>query len=293
MGLHFSALKLGTLLAAVALTSGATGYWLALHNADQAVSFPTASNTKVLYWYDPMVPDQHFDHPGKSPFMDMQLVPKYADAAETAPGVRIEPGVAQNLAIRFARAEQGSLSETLTLAATITQTSAVGTAQLEAALPETQTSLVRLGQAGEARLPAYPGETFAGTVAAVLPPADPASHALRLRVVLSKPDPRLRPGLSAEVRLVRQGEPALLVPSEAIIRTGRRNVVLLAESGRFRPVEVELGHEAGERSEIRRGLTAGQQVVASGQFLIDSEASLQGVLARLPDKSGDKAGEAP
>jgi multidrug efflux pump subunit AcrA (membrane-fusion protein) len=287
MSLHFSALKLGTLIATVAMASGAVGYCLALLNANQAVSSSAASGAKVLYWYDPMVPDQHFDHPGKSPFMDMQLVPKYADADNAAAGVRIAPDVAQNLAIRLARAEQGHLSETLTLAAAVIQAKGSGTVQLEAALPEAQASLVHLDQAGDARLPAYPGETFAGTVTAVMPPVDPASHALRLRVVLSKPDPRLRPGLSAELRLASQGEAALLVPTEAVIRTGRRNVVLLAENGHFRPVEVELGHEAGERSEIRRGLTAGQQVVASGQFLIDSEASLQGVLARLPGKAGE------
>lgn len=287
MSLHFSALKLGTLIATVAMASGAVGYCLALLNANQAVSSSAASGAKVLYWYDPMVPDQHFDHPGKSPFMDMQLVPKYADADNAAAGVRIAPDVAQNLAIRLARAEQGHLSETLTLAAAVIQAKGSGTVQLEAALPEAQASLVHLDQAGDARLPAYPGETFAGTVTAVMPPVDPASHALRLRVVLSKPDPRLRPGLSAELRLASQGEAALLVPTEAVIRTGRRNVVLLAENGHFRPVEVELGHETGERSEIRRGLTAGQQVVASGQFLIDSEASLQGVLARLPGKAGE------
>jgi multidrug efflux pump subunit AcrA (membrane-fusion protein) len=287
MSLHFSALKLGTLIATVAMASGAVGYCLALLNANQAVSSSAASGAKVLYWYDPMVPDQHFDHPGKSPFMDMQLVPKYADADNAAAGVRIAPDVAQNLAIRLARAEQGHLSETLTLAAAVIQAKGSGTVQLEAALPEAQASLVHLDQAGDVRLPAYPGETFAGTVTAVMPPVDPASHALRLRVVLSKPDPRLRPGLSAELRLASQGEAALLVPTEAVIRTGRRNVVLLAENGHFRPVEVELGHETGERSEIRRGLTAGQQVVASGQFLIDSEASLQGVLARLPGKAGE------
>jgi membrane fusion protein, copper/silver efflux system len=51
----------------------------------------TQDGRKVLYWYDPMAPGQHFDKPGKSPFMDMQLVPKYADEAEGAPGVRIDP----------------------------------------------------------------------------------------------------------------------------------------------------------------------------------------------------------
>jgi Cu(I)/Ag(I) efflux system membrane fusion protein len=74
----------------------------------------------------------------------------------------------------------------------------------------------------------------------------------------------------------------LLVPTEAVIRTGTRTLVILAEAdGRFRPAEVEAGVDAGGDTEIRKGLEAGQKVVRSGQFLIDSEASLRGVLARM------------
>jgi Cu(I)/Ag(I) efflux system membrane fusion protein len=75
-----------------------------------------------------------------------------------------------------------------------------------------------------------------------------------------------------------QREKILLIPSEALIRTGRRTLVMVTEAdGSFRPVEVETGIEAGGKTEIRRGLLAGQKVVLSGQFLIDSEASLKGV----------------
>ena len=75
--------------------------------------------------------------------------------------------------------------------------------------------------------------------------------------------------------------PALLVPSEAVIRTGTRTLVMLATgNGRFRPAEVRSGVEANGKTEILAGLTAGEKVVASGQFLIDSEASLAGVEAR-------------
>jgi Cu(I)/Ag(I) efflux system membrane fusion protein len=77
-----------------------------------------------------------------------------------------------------------------------------------------------------------------------------------------------------------QGE-ALTVPAEAVVRTGRRALVYVLDApGRYRPVEVELGPEMGERIVVRKGLESGQQVVASGQFLIDSEASLQGLTAR-------------
>jgi Cu(I)/Ag(I) efflux system membrane fusion protein len=75
---------------------------------------------------------------------------------------------------------------------------------------------------------------------------------------------------------------SVLVPSEAVIRTGTRDVVVVAlGEGRFRAAQVELGFESGGQSEIRKGLEAGDKVVLSGQFLIDSEASLSGTLARL------------
>jgi Cu(I)/Ag(I) efflux system membrane fusion protein len=80
--------------------------------------------------------------------------------------------------------------------------------------------------------------------------------------------------------------PALAVPTEAVIRTGKRSLVMLADHGSFRPVEVTLGREIGDRTVIASGLAEGQQVVASGQFLLDSEASLQGF--GLPTREQDK-----
>ncbi|MEO7009582.1 MAG: efflux RND transporter periplasmic adaptor subunit, partial [Caldimonas sp.] len=74
----------------------------------------------------------------------------------------------------------------------------------------------------------------------------------------------------------------LLVPSDAVIQTGRRTLVLLAdEKGHFQPVDVQAGTESNGQTEIRSGLKAGQRIVVSSQFLIDSEASLRGVEARL------------
>src|SRR5690606_29950846 len=74
----------------------------------------------------------------------------------------------------------------------------------------------------------------------------------------------------------------LIIPAEAAIQTGRRTVVIVAgDDGRYVPTEVELGRRAGNRTEVRQGLSEGQRVVASGQFLIDSEASLTGALERL------------
>ena len=86
--------KLVALVIAVALASGGGGYWLARQGQANHAATPAATaagatkdGRKVLYWYDPMVPNQHFDKPGKSPFMDMQLVPKYADEGGETAGV--------------------------------------------------------------------------------------------------------------------------------------------------------------------------------------------------------------
>jgi Cu(I)/Ag(I) efflux system membrane fusion protein len=75
---------------------------------------------------------------------------------------------------------------------------------------------------------------------------------------------------------------ALLVPTEAVIQTGRRTVVVVAQGeGKFAPVEVEIGIETNGQTEIRKGLEAGQRVVVSGQFLIDSESSLRATATRM------------
>ena len=82
-----------------------------------------------------------------------------------------------------------------------------------------------------------------------------------------------------------------MVPSEAVIQTGKRNVVIVAQGdGRFVPVDVEVGLDSNGQAEIRKGLAAGQNVVVSGQFLVDSEASLRGTTTRMI--GGDSAARA-
>jgi Cu(I)/Ag(I) efflux system membrane fusion protein len=120
-------------------------------------------------------------------------------------------------------------------------------------------------------------------VIGVLPQANAETHTVRVRIELANPDDRLRPGMFAQVRLD-QGEhtPVLYVASEAVIRTGKRAVVIVAAGqDRFTPAEVLVGADEDGKTVIVKGLTEGQTVVASGQFLIDSEASLKGVLVRL------------
>ncbi len=397
-------------LISVALLLGAAGgYWFAARERTPGASVEAGSDSRSprdgrqpLYWYDPMFPQQKFDQPGKSPFMDMQLVPRFADEAEEGASIRIDPAIRQSLGVRLATVTRGKLQQILqvtgvlafnarevaevqarasgfvertyarapgdrvaagepladvlipewaaaqeeflalrrsgdpALAAaarqrlqlagmpkalidrverrgkaepvmtlsspvsgvirdlevrtgmalssgqTLARINGVERVWLDVAVPEAQSGALRVGQKVEARLPALPGEVIQGVLSSLLPEADPQSRTLRVRIELDNPDGRLRPGMTAQVRLDQQSPgDVLLVPSEAVIRTGKRALVMVAEEeGRFRPVEVRLGQESDGQTAVLDGLQAGQRVVASGQFLIDSEASLKGIEAR-------------
>jgi len=392
------------LLAAV-LIAGGGGYWLGQRGETSAPTGSTSpEDREILYYYDPMFPQQKFDKPGKSPFMDMELVPKYADdssVAEAAAGVRIDPSAVQNLGIRVAEAKMGNLAATLnatgsidfnqrnvaivqartggfvsrvyarapgdvvragapiadlqlpewgsaqteflavtrlgkpeltaaarqrlqlmgmpesviadvehsgrtngtttitspisgviqtlevrtgvTLAQgqTLAQVTGIGTVWLNASVPEAQSGALRIGQGATATLTAFPGETFGGRIVAILPTAQADSRTLTARIELVNRGNRLRPGMFAQVALGGDTRPALLVPSEAVIRTGTRTIVMLAKGdGRYHPAEVRAGREGGGQTEILEGLVAGEKVVTSGQFLLDSEASLTGIAVR-------------
>ncbi|MDP3164877.1 MAG: efflux RND transporter periplasmic adaptor subunit [Hydrogenophaga sp.] len=153
----------------------------------------------------------------------------------------------------------------------------------EGAVPESQAALLQPGARVRTTSPGAPGQTFEGQVQALLPEVDALTRTIRARVELANPQGRLVPGMLVSMRLDRPKAAAtLLVPSDAVIHTGRRSVVMVAEEGgRFRPVEVTAGLEVGGQTEINAGLAVGQRVVLSGQFLIDSEASLRGLEARL------------
>ena len=404
------------IIAAVALVSLGAGYALSLVGDEGEGGMSGSSETEceeVLYWYDPMVPGQRFDEPGKSPFMDMMLVPKCAGEAAEA-GVRIDPGLVQNFGIRTAAAEFGVLEPEITVTGvlaynsrdvaivqpraggyvqrtyglaqddvvrrgapivdilvpdwggaqreyiavldtgdqaladamrqrmrllgmtdamiasvertrrvqnTFTVTAPVGGAVtvlgvrpgmtvtegqtlaeitgfspiwLEASVPEVQAVNIRQGQPISATLAAYPDERFAGRIVAILPSADAASRTITVRAELPNPRGRLKPGMFAQVSLSPDTRRALLVPSEAVIRTGRRNLVMLKQDeGAFLPAEVEIGREANGRTEILAGLAEGEEVVTSGQFLIDSEASLGGIDVRSIDGTMSMASDGP
>ncbi len=400
----------------VAAVAAGGGYRYALSRMTPpdppASSADAPAGKTILYWFDPMVPQQHFDKPGKSPFMDMQLVPKYADEAGGEGTVVIDPRVAQNLGVRTAAATTGSIERRIEAigsvawnerAVFVVQARSGGfveklyarapldpvakgqplvellvpdwaAAQAEylllqhagkdaglaeaarnrlqllgmseeqiglvekagqpqtritlyaplngviaelavregmtvmsgamlfrlvdlssvwvnAEVPEAQGAWLRPGTAVEARVPSFPGQVFRGRLSAILPEVNAATRTLRARVELANPGGRLKPGMFATLVFAqRAGSKALLVPSEAVIRTGERSVVIVAESeGKFRPHEVELGFESGGKSEIRKGLSEGAKVVVSGQFLIDSEASLRATGTRMESTEPSKA----
>ena len=384
-----------------------------------ATAAPAQPGRKVLYWHDPMVPNAKFDKPGKSPFMDMALVPVYADeAASGAPAVRIDPGLEQNLGMRTAEVTRGRLGTaveaignvaynerdsavvqarsngyierldvrapldpvrkgqplaqmyvpdwvaaqedylsvrrmgaqapaglleaseqrmriagmtpaqialvesdgreharltvvspidgvvaelnvregaTVMNGAPLFRINGLRTVWVNAEVPESSAESVRPGASAEVSTPAFPGEKFAAKVGAILPQVDPSTRTLKARLEVANPRGRLVPGMFARIRFApAPGDEMLVVPSDAVIRTGTRNLVMVAgEQGKFVPVEVEVGEESGGRTEIRKGLQAGQKVVVSGQFLLDSEASLKGIEARMraPDDSRGPASQ--
>ncbi len=369
-----------------------------------------ATGKKILYYHDPMVPGNKFDKPAKSPFMDMMLVPVYADAdANNDKGgskVTVSPRIQQNLGVRTAEVVEGALSPqlaavgsiawnerdqvvvqaratgfverllvratldrvakgqplaelvvpdwiaaqeeflsvrrmqgtdlaalvdgarqrmrqvgmsegqiagvessgrtqprftlvapisgvvtelmaregmTVMSGATLFRINGTGTVWANAEVPESQAALLRVGAKVQARSPAVPGTTFEGRVQALLPEVNMTTRTLKARLELANPGGRLVPGMSVQMQFMdTRAEKALLIPTEAVIQTGKRTVVMLAEeNGRFRPVDVDIGIESDGKTEVKRGLKAGQRVVVSSQFLIDSEASLKGVEARL------------
>jgi len=374
------------------------------------------SGKTVKYWYDPMVPNQKFDKPGKSPFMDMMLEPKYANEGSDGEegGVAISSQTAQNLGIRIEKVSIKSFGESLSavgriepderrfyavqtripgfverlsvravgdpvskgqkiaeiyapdlLAAqqeylalldlsgvdrdnslkqaarnrlkllgmtegevtaitksgkssprfgvyapasgivtelgvreggqlmtgsSLVQISDLSQVWMIAEVPERDAARLKPGIAADVQLQSLPGEVFKGKVGYLYPMLNDSSRTLQVRIELPNKGNQLRPGMYANVEFTGQAHKALSVPTESVIATGKRKVVIVKDVNGYRPVEIKTGQELDSHTEILAGLAEGEDVVVSGQFLIDSEASLSGVLARLSqqDKAMDK-----
>ncbi len=154
-----------------------------------------------------------------------------------------------------------------------------------------QAEWVKLGQAAEVRLPYLPGRVWKGAVEYVYPDLDAKTRTLKARLRFLNPGEVLKPNMYGEV-VIFGGDTAgktLVIPREALIRTGKRiSVVLALGEGRFRPVAVVPGIESGDLVEIREGLKEGDRVVVSGQFLIDSESSLKASFRRISEPETDQ-----
>lgn len=161
----------------------------------------------------------------------------------------------------------------------------LSTVWVEAALPQVVAGTMHANTPVTVRVDALPGQLFHGHVETLLPDIDMATRTQRARIVLANPDGALSPGMFAKVQLdPAAGAAVPVVPDDALIATEDHTRVIVAEDGgRFRVVAVHAGRAAGGYTEILDGLGGGEKVVVSGQFLIDSEASLSGALDRLND----------
>ena len=391
-----TALILGSMVIGGALTAALYTRLTPTHSAAPAAE----QQRKVLFWYDPMYPNTRFDKPGKSPFMDMDLVPKYADeehAAAGAPGVRIDPTQTQNLGVKTAAVTRGPLRYAQARAAgfinevyplTVGDKVKQGTPLLELTIPdwvEAQSEYLLLQETGgtatqvegilerlrlagmpdddirrlkatrkiqtrftlkapidgvitafdlragmniakdnvvakiqgmdpvwvsvavpesiawlikdasqfSIQVPAWPGKTFRISKWTLLPSVDSATRTLQLRLQVNNPDEALKPGMNAYLQLTSESAPMLLIPSKALIDSGsEQRVITVDNEGRFVPKIVQVFHESAGVTAIRSGLQEGEKVVASGLFLIDSEANIAGALERMRAQAPDAAASA-
>lgn len=149
-------------------------------------------------------------------------------------------------------------------------------------LREGDASSVRVGTGADIEVTGQPREALKGRVTFIYPTLDSASRSVRARVVVANAEGRLKPGMYATVRLTTPSRSALTVPSNAVLRTGERNVVFMdMGKGELMPMEVQLGRTAGDFTEITAGLEPGTRVVTSAQFLLDSESNLGEVMKSM------------
>ncbi|MDH5389122.1 MAG: efflux RND transporter periplasmic adaptor subunit [Gammaproteobacteria bacterium] len=154
---------------------------------------------------------------------------------------------------------------------------------------ERQADWVSMGDSAQVTLSYLPGREWQGKVEYIYPSLDPKTRTLKVRLRFDNPEEALKPNMYANVKIYGGAKSNILVvPMEALIRTGRNERVILAlGEGRFEARTVKAGIESGDWVEISSGLKAGDEVVVSGQFLIDSEASIKASFKRM-SKADDK-----
>lgn len=151
-----------------------------------------------------------------------------------------------------------------------------------ASVPERQLPLIRAGMAVHLTFPSAPEESGDARIDYVYPTIDPRTRTAEVRIVVDNESGALRPGAYADIGFDLGGEPRLSVPTEAVLHDSRgAHVIVSRTDGRFAGRAVQTGVSTGDWTEIRAGLVAGERVVASGQFMLDSEANLREGLNKL------------
>jgi len=150
---------------------------------------------------------------------------------------------------------------------------------------ERQSQWVEVGQDAEVNLSYIPGKSWNGKVEYIYPSLDPKTRTLKVRLRFENPGERLKPNMYANVKIFGGAkENTIVIPLEGLIRSGREERVILAlGDGRFEARNVRAGIESGNYVEILQGVQEGDDIVTSGQFLIDSEASMRASLNRMTD----------
>ena len=162
---------------------------------------------------------------------------------------------------------------------------------VEAHIYEYEFSWVAEGQEAEMTLPYQPGKVFSGRVSYVYPYLQPKTRDVVVRLEFENPDLTLKPEMYVDVRIrSSSGRRGLVIPSEAVIRSGKRNVVFVTRPGnKFAPRDVTLGLPVdGGKIQILTGLAAGETVVTSGQFLLDSESKLKEAVQKMLEAKREK-----
>jgi Cu(I)/Ag(I) efflux system membrane fusion protein len=245
-------------------------YLLALdaaHRADASAGVPEASalagrlvaaaRARLALWE---VPDADVER-----LVAGQPVGRTVEVRAPASGVVMEKS-----AVRGMRVEPGQ---------TLFRLADLSRVWVEADVFETELDVLRPGTRAAVTVDALPGQPFPARLVFVAPTVDPATRAVRARFELANADGRLKPGMFAAVEIVTPSRTVVTVAADAVVDTGRRQVVFLAEGdGRFTPRDVRVGRSAGGYVEVLQGLTSGDRVAASALFFLDSESQLRAAL---------------
>lgn len=167
----------------------------------------------------------------------------------------------------------------------------ISTVWIDADIYEFELPWIQKGQNAKVELDYIPGKTFRGKVSYIYPYLDEKTKTIKVRIVISNRDFYLKPDMFAHVEIESKlSYNALMIPSEAIIRTGVRNVVFVEEEeGKFVPREVKIGVDTGNGSvQILEGLGKNEKIVLSGQFMLDSESSIREAIRKMT--AGGKEG---